>query len=292
MRLTAWLVAMTVVKLILAACWGWTNDIPQTLAQAEAFLHSPSVLRPEHPSIFPLGYYWLATAPLLASMWTGLSYAFWLKVPAILADLAIALTLRTMSRGGAWAAFLYIVNPVSFLLSVYHGQLHTPAAAGAVLALWYAERHRRMASGVALALSASVRQHFGLLILPLMLASRTRRLALVAGFALVTLLANVTLIGTYRHGIMASPVWAYGAWGYGMLFLQGPRLLEWCGLEGIVEAATGVNQLLQVYGPKVYWGWAAVFLGWVWRRSRRHEPADPWREGLVFLLGLYAVSPG
>ncbi|MBI4353883.1 MAG: hypothetical protein HY595_01470, partial [Candidatus Omnitrophica bacterium] len=90
----------------------------------------------------------------------------------------------------------------------------------------------------------------------------------------------------------ASPVWAYGAWGYGMLLLQGPRLLEWCGLEGMMEAATGVNQWLQTYGPKVYWGWAAVFLGWVWRRYRRHEPADPRREGLVFLLGLYAVSPG
>ncbi len=292
MQVIAGLVTITVIKLILAACWGWTNDIPQTLAQAEAFLHSPHVLRPESPAIFPLGYYWFATAPLLASMWTGLSYAFWLKVPAILADALIALTLRTMSRGGDRIAFLYLVNPVSFLLSVYHGQLHTVATAGAVLALWYAERHRRMASGVALGLSASVRQHFGFLILPLILASRTRRVVIVAGFSLVTLLANATLFGTYRPGIVASPVWAYGAWGYGMLALQGPRLLEWFGFEGMVEALANVNQWLQTYGPRVYWVWAAVFLGWVWRRHQRNESADLWREGLVFLLGLYVVSPG
>ena len=167
MRLTVGLVVITLIKLVLAAFWGWTNDIPQTLAQAEAFLYSPHLLRPAAPSIFPLGYYLLETAPLVASLWTGLSYAFWLKVPAILADLLIALTLRAMPRGGEWAAFLYMANPVSFLLSVYHGQLHTAATAGAILALWYAERHRAVASGVALGLAASVRQHFGILIVVL-----------------------------------------------------------------------------------------------------------------------------
>lgn len=290
-RVVASLVAITAIKLILAAHWGWTNDIPQTLVQAQAFLESPHILRPSVPSIFPLGYYLFATAPLVASMWTGLSYAFWIKVPAILADLVIALALRAMPRGGDRAAFLYMVNPVSFLLAVYHGQLHTVATMGAVLALWAAARGRSGLSGLALGLAASVRQHFGLLILPLGLAVRPRW-RLLLSFALVVVLANLTLLGTYRTGIMASPVWAYGAWGYGMLLLQGPRLLALLGCAGMASVTEGVNHALQLHGPKLYWIWTALFWGWIWRRHQRRQAPDLWRSALVFLLGLYAISPG
>ena len=64
-RLFAILLLVTGLKLALAAVWGWTNDIPQTLEQAEAFLAGRVV------PIFPVGYYLLASGPLLASRWTG-----------------------------------------------------------------------------------------------------------------------------------------------------------------------------------------------------------------------------
>ncbi len=286
------LIGLTLVKLLVASVWGWTNDIPQTLVQAKAFLESPHFLRPESPSIFPLGYYLLATAPLVASLWTGFSYAFWLKVPAIVADLVIALALRTMPRGGDRAAFLYMLNPVTFLLSVYHGQLHTVATACAVLALRYADSNRAVGSGVALGLAASVRQHFGLLVLPLVLHNRTRRRAMLMSFGLVVALSNITLWSGWYQDRLATPVWAYGAWGYGMLLLQGPRLLALLGFSGMASVTEGVNHALQWHGPKLYWIWTALFWGWIWHRHQRRQAPDLWRSALVFLLGLYAISPG
>jgi len=291
------LVAITAIKLVLAAHWGWTNDIPQAQMHAEAFLAgrhhlSPWSIDPTYATIFPLGYYVLSCSAVLAAQATGWPFAFWIKVPAILADLVIALALRAMPRGGGRAAFLYMVNPVSFLLAVYHGQLHTVATMEAVLALWAAERGRSGLSGAALGLAASVRQHFGLLILPLGLIVRPRWRSLLLSFALVTVLANLTLLGTYRRNIIASPVWAYGAWGYGMLLLQGPRLLRLSGLERFASLTDGINGWLSAHGPWLYWGWAAVFCAWIFWRARTHRLPDAWHAALFFLTGLYTISPG
>ena len=292
-----WLIVVTLVKLALASVWGWTNDIPQTLRHAEAFLagrdhFSPWNVNPTYATIFPLGYYALSCGAVLAARATGWPFAFWIKVPAILADAVIAWLLWTAPRGGRRTALWYLVNPVTFLLSVYHGQFHTAATAAAVLAVWAAARGRPGLSGLALGLAASVRQHFGLLILPLGLAVRPRWRSLLLCFALVAVLANLTLLGTYRKGIMTSPVWAYGAWGYGMLLLQGPRLLALLGCSGMVSVTEWVNHALQLHGPKLYWIWAALFWGWIWRRHQRHQAPDLWRSALLFLLGLYAISPG
>lgn len=296
-RVVASVVVITAIKLILAAHWGWTNNIPEAQMHAEAFLAgrhhlSPWNVNPTYATIFPLGYYVLSCGVVLAAQATGWPFAFWLKVPAILADVVIAWALSTARQGGRSMAWWYLCNPVTFLLSVYHGQLHTVATMGAVLAVRAAERRRSGLSGLALGLAASVRQHFGLLILPLGLAVRPRWRSLLLSFALVAVLANLTLLGTYRKGIMASPVWAYGAWGYGMLLLQGPRLLALVGCSGMASVTEGVNHALQLHGSKLYWVWAALFWGWIWRRHRRRQAPDLWRSALVFLLGLYAISPG
>ena len=68
-------VAITAIKLVLAAHWGWTNDIPQTQMHAEAFLagHHHRSLGSAHPTyatIFPLGYYVLSCSAVLVAQAT------------------------------------------------------------------------------------------------------------------------------------------------------------------------------------------------------------------------------
>lgn len=288
--------AITAIKLALAGVWGWTNDIPGTLVQAEAFLEGRVGFSPAsvggQPAIFPLGYYLLASGSLLASQWTGLPFAFWIKVPAILADLAVALMLNAMRRGGERLARAYLINPVTFLLSVYHGQLHTVATAGVVLALWASDRQRFWLSGLALGLAASVRHYFGILIVPLLMTSRMGRVPLLVSFGLVGFLTNAPLISQAYHVQLAAPHWHHGAWGYTMLFLQGPRLLELCGLRGAASLTETLDRVFHTYGPAVYWVWAVVFCGWVWRRSVQGRLADLWRVALFFCVGHYTISPG
>jgi len=131
---------LTLLKLILAFHWGWTNNIPETLLHAEAFLAgrhylSPWNINPTYTTIFPLGYYVLSCGAVLAAHATGWPFAFWIKVPAILADAVMAWVLCTARQGGKPVAWGYLCNPVTLLLSVYHGQLHTVATLGAVLAV-------------------------------------------------------------------------------------------------------------------------------------------------------------
>ncbi|MBI3021877.1 MAG: DUF2029 domain-containing protein [Candidatus Omnitrophica bacterium] len=289
------LVGITGVKLLVASLWGTTADIPQTLEQAQSFLAGEDVLNPAstggNPSFFPLGHYLLASWCLLASQWTGLSFAFLIKAPAILADLLVALLLRLVPRGGDQAAFLYLVNPVTFLLSVYHGQLHTVAMAAAVLALWLDARHSRWLVGLALGMAAGIRQHFGVLIVPFLLRRDTRRWVIALSFGSMVGLMNVWFLTSASPERLLAPTWTYGSWGYTMLLLQGPRVLAALGFHGLTNALAQVNALLRAVGPAIYWVWTIGFLCWVWRRSHR-TGIHPWEAALLFLVGLYTVSPG
>ena len=285
------LIAITLLKLVLAALWGGTADIPQTLAQAQAFLAGRDLLDPAstggNPSFFPIGHYLIAACCTLLSQLTRMPFSFWIKTPAILADLGVAWLLKNMPRGGGRAAFFYMVNPVTFLLSVYHGQLHTVAMAAAVLAYWCADQAWARRSGIALGVAASVRQHFAVLLLPLAIRSRKHRAALILTFAITALFINLRLLASAHLLRILFPTWTYGSWGYAMVFQHSPRLL---GLNGQTTASilSMVNQTLHAYGPFFYLLWAVGFVIW----SVRSHSDDHWTAALLFLLGIYVISPG
>ncbi|MBI4596992.1 MAG: hypothetical protein HY737_01140 [Candidatus Omnitrophica bacterium] len=276
--LLAFVAAITAVKLLLAPSWGWTNDIQLLLIQATG-----------HPVPYPTGNYAFAANALWLARSMGLPFVFWMKVPAILADVVVALVMGTMARGGRRVVLAYLLSPVSILLSAYHGQVHTVATAAAVIALWAADRERLGLSGIALALAVGIRQHFGILIIPLVLRARSRWLPLAAGFTLAFAFVAIAVWGGYS-GRLVSPHIVYGAWGYGMLLLQGPRVLELLGVHGAIRMAGPVNRGLVAYGPLVSWIWIVVFIIWVWRR--RSAQIDLWRAALVYLVGQYVISPG
>ena len=286
------MLAVTAAKLALAAVVGSTADVGQTLAGARAFVAGRDVLDPGstggNPLYFLMGHSYIAAACLLVAQTLGLSFAFVIKTPAILADLLIVGLLATVSGGGAGAALLYLLNPVTILLSVYHGQVHTVAVAGAVLALWLAERGRSMASAFVLALAATVRQHFAVLIVPLWMGSGARRALTFLGFAFTLLLLNVPLFASAHPGRVLMPMSNTGLWGYAMIVRHGPRVLALAGLSGVEATLAPLDRGLETYGPALYWIWTIVFVVWVW--WRRVE--DLWRAALVYLLGFYAIGPG
>lgn len=294
--MSVFLLAVTLIKLLVAACWGGTNDIPQTLEQARAFLAGRDILSPEqtggNPAFFPLGHYLIASVAFVASQWTHVPFSLLIKVPAILADLAVSVVLGVRPRGGPRAAFLYMVNPVTFLLSVYHGQLHTVAVAGAVAALWVAAKGQSRLSGFLLGLAASVRQHFGLLLIPLLFRPGRARVTLLASFAVTVFVLNVWLLQSAHPAQLLSPTWIYGSWGYGLLLRQGPRVLSLFGITGLEAVVEGVNLALLRYGFLIHWVWAGAFLLWYRQRSRAGNAPEPWQGSLFFLVGLYALSPG
>lgn len=288
----ALLIACTLFKLILAARWGWTAEIMQMQNQAAAFLGGGDFLDPQttrgNPSFFPLGHYLLVTSCWLLANATGLAFSFVIKTPAILADLAISFILLAMPRGGGRAALIYMANPMSFLLSVYHGQPHTVAVAGALFAVWAAQAERWPISGLLLALAASIRQHFAVLLAPLAMKAGKRFGALLWAFTLVAVPLNLPLFFSAHPGRILAPTWTFGSWGYSMILLQAPRVLALCGMGAFVPGLEALNGFLESRGSAFYWVWAAVYAAWAWKRGG----TDLCRDALIFFLGVYVISPG
>jgi len=291
--MTALFVIVTIAKLALASVWGATSDISNMQAQASAFLAGADVLdfhnTAGNPSYFPMGHYALASAALLLSRWTMLPFSFLIKVPAILADLVVARALQLSPRAGTRVALAYLLNPVSFLLSVYHGQLHTVAVAGMVLALIYADRDRWMRGGVWLGLGASVRQHAAVALLPLLFRAGARWRWLAVGFVATVLALNVPLLSSPRLAKLGSPNLYYGAWGYCLVLMQLPRLLHLWGWSGAGHLTAIVQQVCVGYGAIPPLVWTCFFCGWVWQR---HTRLDSWHATLLYVVGLYSVSAG
>lgn len=287
-----WFMGLTLLKLLLAASTGGTADILHMRLAAEALLAGQDIFDPANmagaPSFFPLGHYLLATGSLLLATITGLPFSFLVKVPAILADLLIAVVLQRIPRAGIRAAIWYLASPVTILLSAYHGQFHTVALAGAVLALWLAEQGKWASSGLVLGLGASVRQHFAVLLAPVLSRARSARRELLISFALTFVSLNAWLLWSAHPDRVLSPTWTYGSWGYSMFLLQGPRILHLLGLGNLGVLIGDLNRFLE-HGTVVCWVWAAYFAVWAWRRG----PAlDLWKAATIFSLGLYTVTPG
>jgi hypothetical protein len=286
-------VGITLAKLALAAVWGETADITNIFEQGRGFVAGRDVLDAQatggHPSFFPTGNYLLAAACLVVSQALHVPFAFVVKVPAILADLFIALLLRASPRGGERAAWWYLVNPVTFLLAVYHGQLHTVAVAVLVLSVCLAERGRPGPSGAALALAASVRQHFAGLLVPLLRCTGSKWPIALASCAAVGVALNVRLLASAHLDRLLAPALLYGKWGYTLLLLQGSRLLELLGLDTLKTVSAALTRWLDTYAIVPYVVWTLVC--WVWS-VRQGASLNLWKATLVFLVGLYAVSPG
>lgn len=167
---------------------------------------------PYGPGWFP----WLLAAGELNRV---VDFSIAVRIGPALADAAIVLLVVDMvrdERARLAAASVAAFGPLSVFGSAWFGQLDTPAALFALLALWAWQRTERRAlwAGLLLAVAASIKTVPLLLVVPFAAAARDRRegatvVAVAVGGALLALLpfylqtpAAVSSLGGY-HGLPA-----------------------------------------------------------------------------------------
>ena len=225
---------------------------------------------------------------ILISNILPISFDLTIKIPSILSDFIISLILLKNSRGGALPALVYMFNPVTFLLSVYHGQLHTVAVLGAVLSVWFLKSQSLLLSAFALALTSSIRQNFSVMIILLTKKSGKLLHPSLILFFLLLFFINIPLFGSPHLMNVFNPVSNYGMWGYTLLLSHLPKLLLLVGFNSIEVLLRPINNTLSLYGGVFYIFWAIIFSFLHWHGKFR----DEWTATLFLLLGFYTVGTG
>jgi hypothetical protein len=158
------------------------------------------------------------------------------KVPILLADLLIVLTLAASARAGgasAAAAWIYAVHPVSILVTGFHGQFDAVALALVLLSLETLARGRR--DGAALLLGAAIAtKSFPVLLLPFLALSGGASPRRAARFAALAVAPVAVLLAPFAVADLRAVTRE-------LLSYSGIADFGWTGLvRGVSWLATGV----------------------------------------------------
>jgi len=162
-------------------------------------------------------------------------FAFYIRLPGILADLAVVLALlwvkRQTGRPSWWALGLLAVSPVSFMVSGFHGNFDPLIALGVTLAVAACVAGQPMLCGVFLGLTCQVK------IIPVLMGpaffffwlhrGKARPFAIGAiCFVMVGWLVPLcTVPNLFLHRVIAySSIWGWWGFPYLIGMLGGPKL--------------------------------------------------------------------
>ncbi len=221
---------------------------------------------------------------------TGLPFVVAIKLPAILADVAITgLLYRLVAerRGRDWAAYvalLYALNPVSLLVSAYHGQFEAVTLLLLIMAWALWERRREGASAAALGL-AILNKTWPVVLLPVFFIRLANWRARIL-YALVALGIPALAVGVYLLVYHADPMTMLGRalthrgvagyWGPSAVVF--PLATAWPVLQPLADVLLALrNPLLLVAILLVLW----------W--TRRQTALDAL---LTVQLAIFAVTVG
>lgn len=223
---------------------------------------------------------------------SGLPYVVAIKLPSIAADMAItAIIFRVIQKHyrrpdlAAYFAVLYALNPVSILVTSYHGQFEAITLLLLVLA-WYTWQvsERRTASAVALGL-AILNKTWPILFLPVVLLRISHRRG-QAIYAALALGIPVLAVATYLFAYSADPMTMLGRalthrgvagyWGPGAILF--PAAEQWSFLQPVAQGLLSLRNWLLL---------GAVLIA-LWQT--RSQPAlDAF---LTLLLSVFVVTVG
>ena len=241
-----------------------------------------------HPYL-PFQMYIMAGSAYFAQI-TGLPYIVAIKLPAIVADIALTgLIFRASAQNGdrAWAtyvALLYALNPVSLLVTSYHGQFEAVTLLLLTASWYWWHTGRGTASPVALGL-AILNKTWPVVFLPVYFIRlknwRSRMLT-----ALIALGIPILFVGLYLIAFSADPApmlrralthrGVPGYWGPGAVF--SPAALSMQTLQPFVDALFALRN----------WLLLAAVLAALWL-TRRQTALDAF---LTTILGMFAVTVG
>lgn len=206
------LLAALLVRLIptLLLPVGATYDIESYKLVSDGLLSGREVYAAalgRHPYL-PFQMYIMGASALL-SQWTLLPYVVAVKLPAVLADVAITALIIHVARrerlpasDGHYLGWLYALNPVSLLVTAYHGQFEAVTLLLLLLGWFYWRFGRRpLASATGLGL-AILNKTWPIIFLPIFLIRlrRRRQQILYAAVALA-----IPLLFTLAYILLFSP---------------------------------------------------------------------------------------
>ena len=275
---------------------GATFDIDSYRLVTDALLSGREVyvaVVGRHPYL-PFQMYIMGAMATLANA-TGLPYVVAIKLPAVLADVALTgLIYRAVAAEGAggrrgrdWAAYLallYALNPVSLLVSSYHGQFEAITLLLLAAGLLLFERRRVGASGAALGL-AVLNKTWPVLFLPVILI-RLKSWRARIGYAALAIGIPALAVAAYLLAYDADPAPMLGRalthrgnpgyWGPSAVLVPAAALRP--ALQPLADALVAVRNWLLL---------AAVLLTLWW--TQRQSARDAW---LTLLLSVFAVTVG
>jgi hypothetical protein len=270
----------------------WDLDSYRAVADAIANRHDVYDITGRYPYL-PLHMYVFAAADWLATH-TGFSFLFWVKMPAVLADAALTLVVGYAAcamgrrKDAAALAMLFALNPVSVLVTGYHGQFDavpTALSLGAWALLTF-RRERWVMPLAALLLGLAIADKTWPVLLAPILLWRMETTNDRMMFGALTALPALLLLAVYEALVPGGAVHALevsseyqgvlGVWGFSALLVRaaGPEARE-----GAIQAAT-------LAGPTIMLG----SLGFAYAAAARLR-RDPERMALVVAV-LYAAAAG
>jgi len=245
------------------------------------------------PGIYPYPPVWVGFE--VAALWLHqqniLPFSLAIRLPIIIADVGIVAiiwkyvhTLSHNSRRALLAATLYALNPVSIIISCWHGQFDALPVFGAALAILLAEHHWRRAAG-ALSIGIALKS-FPVLLLPVF-ARLQRPLSQQIRFSLYVILPVLLLLLPFLIFDAAAVIRElFGYRGHALLGVMVPVRTMYVPLTGERFPVDTTLQVisLSAYGFLGLYGWA------VWYMSRVRITL-PMQATIIFLL-FYVVYAG
>ena len=254
-------------------------------SHAKAFNHPPLV------AYYLRAIYEMDHLPVFQD--NGISFPLLLRLPGILADCIVVLLLTRLRKRlqlPTWSLVALALNPVSLMVSGFHGNTDSLMVLFLVLAAWMALRRAPIWCGVLLALSCQVK------IVPLLLVpvfacfwlARGKTLRFTVPFALTSIVASLQALVWFPM-LLLTNVLAYGsAWGcWGITYLL--RLTGHPEFSVVRHYDLPTAEVVVMTSLKVVLIVSVAIIAW---RRRRLGASDLFRSLALAWIVFFAFAPG
>lgn len=223
----------------------------------------------------------------------GAAFVLWLRLPGIIADIAIVLELlrqrRAFGLGWGWLA-LAAASPLHILICGFHGNLDGVVAAGIFFAFSAALSQRPLLSGLILGLACHIKIS-PVLFAPALAAywlsrGQAWRFCLSFGLsagAMVAMGWSVAGVDFAKHVLSYGSIW--GNWGIGEALVALGYSIPQIPFKGYTDP------LAAVLAPTLKAIIVALAIALAWR-GRRGDARALFRTGAVTALVFFALTPG
>lgn len=172
---------------LVADLWHWWKTAISVLDGINPYIKPRGMLYP-----YPPVWMYIEAAAAWLSITYNLSFQLIIKIPLILSDVFISIFIFRSAyindiKKSFFAGLLYGLNPISILITGFHGQFDTLAIAAIVLAVYLFKKQRSLLAGISLGVGIAIKS-FPILLLPIFLIRLPGRSGRKIQFVLLTFL--------------------------------------------------------------------------------------------------------